>query len=107
MRVNVDKQVRLKFILNGSEDFFRRQGFWGNRRGERILNDCGTHTYYRSLPQMKSYSVERPRDGCGFGSGLRGSISSRMAVLYTNEAMMAEACIRSPGWMRSYTSMLE
>src|SRR5947209_4540559 len=51
MRMNVDKQVRLKFILNGSEDLFRRQGFWGNRRGERVLNDCGTHAYYRSLPQ--------------------------------------------------------
>src|SRR5258706_12885752 len=51
MRMNVDKQVRLKFILNGSEDFFRQQGFWGNRRGERVLNDCGTHTYSRSLPQ--------------------------------------------------------
>src|SRR5882757_7542032 len=51
MRMNVDKLVRLKLVLNDSEDLFRRQGFGGNRRGERVLNDCGTHAYYRSLPQ--------------------------------------------------------
>lgn len=43
----------------------------------------------------------------GFGSGLRGNISGRFAVLYTNDAMIAEACIKSPACSRSYTSIFE
>lgn len=39
--------------------------------------------------------------GCGFGNGFLGSFSARFAAWYTNEATIADACIRFPAWTRS------
>ena len=45
--------------------------------------------------------------GCGFGSGLRGSFSSRFAAWYTNDATITAFFIMSLACSRSYTSMFE
>ena len=49
----------------------------------------------------------RPPAGVGSGKSLRGSLSGRVAALYTNTASMIAICSMSACWMRSYTSMLE
>jgi hypothetical protein len=48
-----------------------------------------------------SFLALRVSFGIAFGMGVRGIICPRIAVLYTKAAMIAEACITSPGCTRS------
>src|SRR5208282_383342 len=60
-----------------------------------------------SAPGITLSGVERRSSSSGCGSGLRGSIWSRMAALYTKIASTVAACARSAGCKRSYVSMFE
>jgi len=54
-----------------------------------------------TAPGITLSGAERWSSSSGCGSGLRGSIWSRMAVLYTKIASTVAACARSAGCKRS------
>ena len=62
------------------EDYYAHKSIRPRMHANERKSDSRLFAFIRGL---QSYSVGPPglRSGCGFGKGLRGSISSRMAVL--------------------------